>query len=157
MTQSCDPTPCSLTHSPEIRKTVAGRALPAPVNRVWGVYDPHPFSRFIFDPPIFPPRAAEAVLLHLAQDGSQSLEPVSGGRTSVFRSKSDTGAAVALRAVAFAFVLPPMLLPVILCTPQLGISGWGGYPEHGFSIISVQHTHIDMTVRLIRDTVQILI
>ena len=34
----------------QIRKTVAGRALPAPVNRVWGVYDPHPFSRFIFDP-----------------------------------------------------------------------------------------------------------
>ena len=49
MTQSRDPTPSSLTHSSEIRKTVAGRAMPAPVNRVWVVYDPHPFSRFTFD------------------------------------------------------------------------------------------------------------
>ena len=35
----------------KIRKPVAGRALPGPVSWVWGVYDPHPFSCFIFDPP----------------------------------------------------------------------------------------------------------
>ena len=37
MTQRGDPTPSQLTPIPEIRKTVAGRALPAPVNWVWGV------------------------------------------------------------------------------------------------------------------------
>ena len=51
MTHTVDPSPKKLTPSPEIRKTVAGRALPAPVNWAWGVYDPHPFSCLLFDPP----------------------------------------------------------------------------------------------------------
>ena len=70
MTQSCDPTPSSLTHTPEIRKTVAGRALPAPVNRVWGVYDPHPFSRLKIDPLVLPAPMQEAS--HSRADRRQS-------------------------------------------------------------------------------------
>ena len=53
LTQSRDPTPSELTHRGQIRKTVAGWALPAPENLVWGACDPHPFSRFIFDPTSF--------------------------------------------------------------------------------------------------------
>ena len=50
LTQSRDPTPSELTHRGKIQKTVAGRALLAPEILVWGACDPHPFSRFIFDP-----------------------------------------------------------------------------------------------------------
>jgi len=50
MTHSTATAPGKPTPRGQIRKTVAGWALPAPENWVWGVYDPHPFSRFIFDP-----------------------------------------------------------------------------------------------------------
>ena len=103
MTQRDDPTPSELTPSLEIQKTVAGRALHAPVNRVWGVYDPHPFSRFIFDPPIFSPRVAEATLPYLAQVRAQKLKSVFEGRVPFFRSKSDTGATVASYLPIFPF------------------------------------------------------
>ena len=157
MTQIRDPTPSSLTHSSEIQKTVAGRALPAPVNRVWGVYDPHPFSCFTFDPPIFSPRAAEAMLPHLAQDGSQRLEPVSGGRTSVFRSKSDTGATTALLVVSCVFFFPPPPFCIEPNTPQTGSHGRSNHPEDSFTILRIQDTHIDVAVRFIRNAHLILI
>lgn len=59
MAHTADPLLTNLTPNAEIRKTVAGRALPAPVNWVWGVYDPHPFSCLLFDPPTLPPKCGD--------------------------------------------------------------------------------------------------
>ena len=67
-----DPTPYEPTHSFRIRKPVAGRALPAPVGSVWGVYDPHPFSCLFFDPLLLPTPMQEAS--HSRADHCQRCE-----------------------------------------------------------------------------------
>ena len=82
MTHTADPILTNLTPNAEIRKTVAGRALPAPVNWVWGVYDPHPFSCLLFDPPTLPPNwgwvsVSRKKPVTEATAGSQAAEPLS--------------------------------------------------------------------------------
>lgn len=92
MTHTADPILTNLTPNAEIRKTVAGRALPAPVNWVWGVYDPHPFSCLLFDPPNLLPNAANLGFSTRLHRRGNCPELPCWGWEPVFRKNPDTGA-----------------------------------------------------------------
>ena len=118
MTQSRDPTPAKLTPSPEIRKPVAGRALPGPVIWVWGVCDPHPFSRFIFDPPTLPHLGSESTLLTPPVPPSTLALTVCAGAGTRFHPTNRTQGQQRLhRRLLSSFFNPSMGLQRILDIP----------------------------------------
>ena len=148
MTQSRDPTPAKLTPSPEIRKPVAGRALPGPVTWVWGVYDPHPFSRFTFDPPFFPPRAAKAKLPHLAQVWLHRPESFYGADSRFIKSPRTQGQQWLHGLLLSALFFPSMRFGRILDLPP-GISV-GSADSFQQSFIPWVSSHIQLIVALHR-------